>query len=86
MTTKKRAFSTRNTGNVSAAQRRSAENRRCKVCDRKSAVVRGDREWLDENTLLVAQGCRFCEADLSYTITLDRLSQNAPLRTSDSAE
>lgn len=72
MTTKKRAFSTRNTGNVAASQRRSAENRRCPECDRKSAVIRLDSEWLDESTLLVRRYCRFCEADLSQSITVDR--------------
>jgi hypothetical protein len=38
MTTRKQAHSQRNSGNVAAAQRRSAEKRRCPECGRGGAV------------------------------------------------
>lgn len=38
MTTRKQTFSRRNSGNVAAAQRNSAEKKRCPKCNRKSAL------------------------------------------------
>jgi ribosomal protein L37AE/L43A len=61
MTTPKRAFSQRNSGNVAASQVRSAERRQCPECGRKGALLRRNL------AVDVVVACRYC----TYTVLRD---------------
>lgn len=59
MTTKKKAFSRRNSGNVAAGQRHSALLRQCPNCRRKGAIVtERENTGLD---LIISRACRWCD-------------------------